>query len=57
MTLRRMKRQVQRARDQDESLRVVYPAGHVKSEGSSDPTISILGFMTREGFGVSLGLA
>jgi NAD(P)-dependent dehydrogenase (short-subunit alcohol dehydrogenase family) len=36
MTLPRMVRQALRARHQDESLRLVYPAGKISSEQSSD---------------------
>ena len=57
MTLPRMMRQALRARHQDESLRLVYPADNITIEQSSDPTTMIVTLATPDGFEVSFGLA
>ena len=56
MTLPRMVRQALRARHQDESLRLVYPAGKISSEQSSDTKTIIVTLATPDGFEVSFGL-
>jgi hypothetical protein len=56
MTLPRMTNQALRVRRRDESLRLVYPAGRVSIEQSSDPRTIIVTLATRDGFEVSFGL-
>jgi hypothetical protein len=51
-----MMRQALRARHQDESLRLVYPADKLSIEQSSDPRTIIVTFATPDGFEVSFGL-
>jgi hypothetical protein len=56
MTLPLMMRQALRARHQDESLRLVYPADKLSIEQSSDPRTIIVTLATPDGFEVSFGL-
>jgi hypothetical protein len=56
MTLPRLVTRALRARYQDESLRLVYPASNIRIEQSSDPKIIIATLATRDGFEVSFGL-
>ena len=56
MTLPRMVRQALRARHQDESLRLVYPAGKISSEQLSDTKTIIVTLATPDEFEVSFGL-
>jgi hypothetical protein len=55
MTLPLMMRQALRARHQDESLRLVYPADKLSIEQSSDPRTIIVTLATPDGFEVSFG--
>jgi hypothetical protein len=56
MTLPQMMRQALRARHQDGSLRLVYPADKISIEHSSDPRTIIVTLATPDGFEVSFGL-
>jgi hypothetical protein len=56
MTLPRMMNQALLARHGDETLRLVYPAETARLEGSLDPDIFILTFVTPDGFAVSFSL-
>jgi hypothetical protein len=56
MTLPRMMSQALRARHQDQSLRLVYPADNITIEQSSDPKTMIVTLATPDGFEVSFGL-
>lgn len=57
MTLPKMMAEVLRARHNDESLRLVYPAHMVRVEQASDPSTLILTLATPDGFEVSFALA
>jgi hypothetical protein len=57
MTFPQMMRQALRARFQDESLRLVYPAKKISIEQSSDPKTLIVTLATLDGFEVSFGLS
>lgn len=56
MTLPKMMTEVLRARHQDETLRLVYPAHMVRVEQASDPSMLILTLATPDGFEVSFAL-
>jgi hypothetical protein len=57
MTLPQLMQRALRARHQDDSLRLVYPADRVRIERSSDPKVIILSLETADGFSVSFGLS
>jgi hypothetical protein len=57
MTLPRMMNQALLAKHGDDTLRLVYPTEIVRVEGSSDPNIFIVTFVTPDGFAVSFSLS
>jgi hypothetical protein len=56
MTLPRMMNQALLARHGDATHRLVYPTEIVRVEGSPDPNIFIVTFVTPDGFSVSFSL-
>jgi hypothetical protein len=56
MTLPRMMNQALLARHGDDTRRLVYPTEIVRVEGSPDPNIFIVTFVTPDGFSVSFSL-
>jgi hypothetical protein len=56
MTLPRLMTRALKARCQDESLRLVFPASNIRIEQSTDLKIVIATFTTPDGFEVSFGL-
>lgn len=56
LTLPKMMLEALKARHQDESLRLVYPAETVRVEQAQVPGTTILSFTTPDGFEVSFGL-